>query len=185
MRKLVEAIDASPGEKDLWEMHERIGDMFAYEDEYREQGLSYEEIGKRRNDERMNSTVAKLKALFLTRLKTLGECTSDAVIRAIRYMEAHWDNAMRYREDGRYPMDNNAAERAFRPWAMKRKTTLQFGSDEGAETAAAYHSIVETVKMCGRSVWHYFGDFFNKVIDKKVDIKSCLPHNLGLSLAGR
>lgn len=184
-RKLVEAIDACPGDNDLWEMHELIVDMFGYEDEYRAQGLSYEEIGQRRNDERMKSTVARLKALLLTRLKTLEECTSDAVIRAIRYMEAHWDNAMRYREDGRYPMDNNAAERAFRPWAMKRKTTLQFGSDEGAEMAAAYHSIVETVKMCGRSVWHCFGDFFNKVIDKKVDIKSCLPHNLGLSLAGR
>lgn len=124
------------------------------------------------------------KALLLVRLQTLDEGTCDAIIKAIRYLDNHWDNAMRYRVDGRYPMDNNAAERAFRSWAMKMKTTLQFGSDEGAEMAAAYHSIVETVKMCGRSVWHFFGDFFRKVVDKNTDIRLCLPPNLGLSLAG-
>lgn len=183
-RYFTDAVEAAPSEKDIWQMREQIGLLFSYEREYARQGLSPGEIKKRRNDEKTKSTVARLKALLLARLQTLDECTSDAIIKAIRYLDNHWDNAMRYREDGRYPMDNNAAERAFRPWAMKRKTTLQFGSDEGAEMAAAYHSIVETVKMCGRSVWHFFGDFFKKVIDKNTDIGQCLPQNLGLSLAG-
>lgn len=91
---------------------------------------------------------------------------------------------MNFRENGRYPMVNNA-QRAFRPWAMKRKITLQFGSDEGAEMATAYHSIVETVKLCGKSVWHFLGDLYKKVIDKDTDIRTCLTQNLGLPLAGQ
>lgn len=41
-----------------------------------------------------------------------------------------------------------------------------FGSDEGVETAVVYHYLMETVKLCGKSVWHFFGDLYNKVIDK-------------------
>ena len=33
------------------------------------------------------------------------------------------------------------------------------GSDEGAEMAANYHSIIRTVKMQGRSAWEYLGKF--------------------------
>lgn len=37
---------------------------------------------------------------------------------------------------------------------------LDGGSDEGAEMAATYHSIIRTVKMQGRSAWEYLGKFF-------------------------
>ena len=31
-------------------------------------------------------------------------------------------------------------------------------------------------------VWHFFGNFFRKVIDKNTYIRKCLPQNLGLFL---
>ena len=40
------------------------------------------------------------------------------------------------------------------------------GSDEGAEMAATYHSIICTVKMQGRSAWEYLGKFFTKSLIK-------------------
>ena len=39
------------------------------------------------------------------------------------------------------------------------------GSDEGAEMAATYHSIISTVKMQGRSAWEYLGKFFTKIFN--------------------
>ena len=42
---------------------------------------------------------------------------------------------------------------------------LHFGSDEGAEMAATYHSIISTVKMQGRSAWEYLGKFFTKIFN--------------------
>ena len=46
------------------------------------------------------------------------------------------------------------------------------GSDEGAEMAATYHSIISTVKMQGRSAWEYLGEIFTKSLIKRIE--SCL-----------
>ena len=43
------------------------------------------------------------------------------------------------------------------------------GSDEGAEMAANYHSIIRTVKMQGRSAWEYLGKFFTKSLIKRIE----------------
>ena len=42
---------------------------------------------------------------------------------------------------------------------------LHFGSDEGVEMAATYHSIISTVKLQGRSAWKYLGKFFTKIFN--------------------
>ena len=43
--------------------------------------------------------------------------------------------------------NNNLAERAIRPLTTQRNSMQHFGSDEGAEMAATYHSIISTVKL--------------------------------------
>ena len=42
------------------------------------------------------------------------------------------------------------------------------GSDEGAEMAATYHSIIRTVKMQGRSAWEYLGEIFTKTLNPQL-----------------
>jgi len=56
------------------------------------------------------------------------------------------------------------AERAVRPFTTKRKHSLHFGSDEGAEIAAVYHGIISTVKLQGRSEWDYLGYFLSEFL---------------------
>ena len=63
-------------------------------------------------------------------------------------------------KDGSLPIDNNLAERAIRPLTTQLNAMLHFGSDEGVEMAATYHSIISTVKMQGWSAWEYLGNFF-------------------------
>ena len=46
---------------------------------------------------------------------------------------------------------------------------LHFGSDEGVEMVATYHSIISTVKMQGRSAWEYLGKIFTKSLIKRVE----------------
>lgn len=60
---------------------------------------------------------------------------------------------------------DNYAERAIRPLTTQSNSMLHFGSDEGAEMAATYHSKISTVKMQGRSVWEYLGRFFAKIFN--------------------
>ncbi|WP_032850778.1 transposase, partial [Bacteroides sp. 1_1_14] len=85
-------------------------------------------------------------------------------------------------KDGRYPISNNLAERAVRPFTTKRKNSLHFGSDEGAEIAAVYHSIISTVKLQGRSAWDYLGKFFTGIFNGCRDFLSLTPQNIDLAV---
>ena len=56
------------------------------------------------------------------------------------------------------------------------------GSDEGAEMAATYHSIISTVKMQGRSAWENLGKFFTKIFNGCRDFFSLRPDKIGLAI---
>ena len=72
--------------------------------------------------------------------------------------------------------------RAVRPFTTKRKNSLHFGSDEGAEIAAVYHSIISTVKLQGRSTWNYLGKFFTGIFNGCRDFLSLSPQNIDLAV---
>jgi len=54
---------------------------------------------------------------------------------------------VRYCDDGRIEIDNNAAERALRAIAVGRRNYLFAGSDAGGERAAAIYSLVASAKL--------------------------------------
>ena len=45
-----------------------------------------------------------------------------------------WEDLIRYSEDGNYDIDNQAAERAIRPFTVHRKNAVSFGSNTNYET---------------------------------------------------
>ena len=69
---------------------------------------------------------------------------------------------MRYREDGEYSIDNNIVERNVRPFTVDRKNTMTFGSEEGIDCVATYHTIIQTCRMMGVKVLKYLQSFFKK-----------------------
>ena len=88
---------------------------------------------------------------------------------ALNYLHKFWKEVFTYIKDGRYPISNNLAERAVRPFTTQRKNSLHFGSDEGAEIAAVYHSIISTVKLQGRSTWDYLGKLNHEILKPSLD----------------
>ena len=82
------------------------------------------------------------------------------MMQALNYLDHFRDELFLYRKDGSYPIDNNLAERSVRPFTTKRKCSLHFGSDEGVEMSAVYHSVISTLKLCGKSVWNFSGEYF-------------------------
>ncbi|SFA70132.1 Transposase IS66 family protein [Pseudomonas sp. NFIX10] len=50
--------------------------------------------------------------------------TQNALGKAVTYLANNWDKLERYVEEGYLPMDNNAAERAIRPFVIERKNWL-------------------------------------------------------------
>ncbi|MCK5911822.1 MAG: IS66 family transposase, partial [Caulobacter sp.] len=67
--------------------------------------------------------------------------------KAIHYMLRRWPSFVRFLDDGRVCLSNNAAERALRGIALGRKSWLFCGSDRGGQRAAILYSLIVTAKM--------------------------------------
>ena len=65
---------------------------------------------------------------------------------------------------------------------LARKNSLHFGSDEGAESAAVYHSLISTVKLQGRFAWDYLGKLFTGILNGCRDFLSLAPQNMNLAV---
>jgi transposase len=94
------------------------------------------------------------------------------VAAAIRYSLERWSALLRFCEDGRVEMDNNAAERALRAVALGRKNYLFAGSDSGGERAAAIYSLLGSAKLNGIDPEAYLSLVLRR-IDRSPDQPGC------------
>jgi hypothetical protein len=105
--------------------------------------------------------------------------TVNALKGAIRYALGLWEALIRYCDDGRLEIDNNAAERALRAVALGRKNYLFAGSDTGGERAAAIYSLIGTAKLNDRDPEAYLQMVLSRIADHPVNrIGELLPWNL-------
>jgi transposase len=72
---------------------------------------------------------------------------SASVAKPIDYLLKRWDNFIRFIDDGRICLTNNAAERALRGFALGRKSWLFAGSERGADRAAVMATLIMTAKL--------------------------------------
>jgi transposase len=72
---------------------------------------------------------------------------SSSVVAPIDYMLRRWDRFVRFLDDGRICLTNNAAERALRGFALGRKSWLFAGSERGADRAAVMATLITTARM--------------------------------------
>lgn len=104
--------------------------------------------------------------------------TKSDTARAVRYALGRWDVLVRYCDDGRLEIDNNAAERALRAVALGRKNYLFAGSDAGGERAAAIYSLIGTAKLNGLDPESYLRDVLSRIADHPINrIDELLPWN--------
>lgn len=76
--------------------------------------------------------------------------------KAITYLSNQWAELTAFLEDGRLPLDNNAAERALRAVAIGRKNWLFCGSFEHAALSANLFTVVATAALHGVNLRDYF-----------------------------
>jgi len=67
--------------------------------------------------------------------------------KAINYSLNRWASFVRFLDDGRICLSNNAAERGLRGVAVGRRNWTFAGSDAGARRAAHVFTLVETCKL--------------------------------------
>lgn len=153
---------------------ERIEALYAIEREIRGQAAD-----QRRDVRRARSRplLDAMKSWFTQTLKRISQKSETAV--AIRYALTRWEALIRYCDDGRIEIDNNAAERALRCVALGRKNYLFAGSDAGGERAAAIYSLIGTAKLNGCNPEAYLRDVLTRIADHPIArIAELLPWNL-------
>src|SRR3954451_6567369 len=89
----------------------------------------------------------------------------SAVTSAINYALGRWSALLRFCDDGRLEIDNNAAKRALRAVALGRNNYLLAGSDSGGERAAAMYSLIGSAKLNGLNPEAYLRDVLRRIAD--------------------
>src|SRR5580692_3701039 len=153
---------------------ERIAQLYGIEQEIRGRSpVERKEVRLARSRPLLEAMQAWLKAA----LSKLSQKSDVAV--AIRYALDRWSALLRFCEDGRVEMDNNAAERALRAVALGRKNYLFAGSDAGGERAAAIYSLLGSAKLNGIDPAAYMTSVLRRIADHPITrIDELLPWNL-------
>jgi hypothetical protein len=171
---------------DLYEAHaspiakealERIAALYGIEKEIR--GRPPDERKQVRST-RSRPVLESLHAWFKVSLAKLSR-KSD-VTQAIHYALGRWTQLIRYCDDGRLEIDNNAAERALRAVALGRKNYLFAGSNAGGDRAAAMYSLIGSAKLNGIDPEAYLSHVLSKIADHPINrIDELLPWNVDLA----
>lgn len=99
--------------------------------------------------------------------------------KALLYLHNQWPHLIRYVDDGEYPLDNNAAENAIRPFVVGRKNWLFSASQKGATASANLYSLIETAKANGVEPYAYLKRIFTELPNANTleQIEALLPWN--------
>ena len=91
-------------------------------------------------------------------------------------MLKRWQRFVRFIDDGRICLTNNAAERALRGFALGRKSWLFAGSERGADRAAVMATLIMTAKLNDVDPQAWLADVLGRINDHKItDLAALLP----------
>ena len=102
----------------------------------------------------------------------------NEVARVMDYMLRRIDVFIRFLDDGRICLSNNAAERVLRGIALGRKSWLFAGSDRGGERAAVMLTLIHTAKLNGVDPQAWLADVLHRINDHVIHrLDELLPWN--------
>ncbi len=179
-RKFVDAQKAQPTSKTNSKADKvvaTIAKLYRIESEAKNQGLSADERHALRQ-KKAKPILDKLKIWLDKHL--LEVLPSSLTGKAMHYLNNQWPRLIRYLEDGRYPIDNNVAEQAVRPFAIGRKNWLFSQTTAGAHASAVIYSIIETAKANELEPQAYLKQLFTELpnINSFEEIEKRLPWNV-------
>ena len=121
--------------------------------------------------------LAELKSwLEKTHLKVTKQ---SALGKAVSYLASNWSKLERYIEAGFLPIDNNAAERAIKPFVIGRKNWMFSDTPKGATASAQIYSLVETAKANGQESYTWLRHVLERLpqATSVEDFEALLPWN--------
>lgn len=105
--------------------------------------------------------------MYLVNMRSTWLLERHPMYKAINYMLNRYDSFCVYTLDGRFEIDNNAAENMMRPVALGRRNWMFAGSEHGAEMTAVMMSVVRTCLRLKINPQRYLADVLPRLASHK------------------
>ena len=125
-------------------------------------GREGDELRRKLRDERSREVIRRI----LDWIAATPALPQSGLGTAIAYTKGMWEGLVRFLEDPRIPLDNNAAERWIRGPVVGRKNYYGSKSRRGTEVAALYYTLIETAKLLGVEPKTYLRYALRKAIEQ-------------------
>lgn len=103
---------------------------------------------------------------------------NGALGKAIHYALRYWKKLTRFVENGSWPIDNNPAENAIRPFVIGRKNWLFSNTPKGAKASALLYGLIETAKANGHEPYHYLTYLFTELPKHDGCVEGLMPWDI-------
>ncbi|HEY0869305.1 MAG TPA: IS66 family transposase, partial [Acidothermaceae bacterium] len=123
---------------------ELIGQLYAIDAEC-PAGPAGDDTRRRLRDTKSRDVVGRMMAWVYATVPTI--LPESGLMKAIKYMAGVWTGLVRFLDEPRIPLDNNACERALRGPVVGRKNHYGSRSQRGTEVAALFYTLVESAKL--------------------------------------
>ncbi len=154
------------------QMAELIGQLYATEKQIKDQPPD------KKYEIRQDKSAAVLEKIKTLKDKSLQSCAPKSLFgKALGYLHNQWPKLIGYIEDGHYPIDNNPAENAIRPFVIGRKNWLFANSQQGAKASANLYGLIETAKAHKINPEKYLTEIYRQLPNAKTveQIEQLLP----------
>lgn len=171
--------EVSKDEYAAW-FEDQINKLYLIESQLIMDHATPDEIRKRRQEKDVTDILTSLWCEAQRLLKQKKPRYGEMMRTALNYMCNGWDELCNYRNDGHYTIDNMVAERAIRPFTVKRKGSMFYSSEKGIKNAMIFHTLIETCKRCGIMVKDYLTYVLSELNRGNKDYASLIPSAVAL-----
>ena len=151
-RQFVEVADNFPHECRY--VLEMIGQVYGYDAEARERGLTPDER-LRLHQDRSAPVMDQLHGWLETQLAERRTEPNSGLGQAIMYLLRHWLPLTLFLRKAGAPLDNNLVERALKRAVLHRKNALFYRTLNGAQVGDIFMSLIHTCQLCGANSFDY------------------------------
>ncbi len=157
-----------------------IAKLYHLEKGFKEQDLNHDQVTQERQ-QKSQPLLDKLQAYVVEQIKKTPP--QGSLGKALQYVLNHWGPLTKYLENGKLDIDNNAAERCIKPFAVGRKNWLFCGNVNGAKAAANIYSLIASAKIHDLKVFEYLKHVFEELpnADTPKKVEALLPKYLAQS----
>lgn len=154
-----------------------IRDIYRAESALREQDLSDSEFLEER-EKQVTPLLENFKLWLDDKIMKVRPTSNTG--KAIKYTLGQWDKLAKYMESPHLTPDNNASERAIKPFVMGRKNWLFSGSPRGAKASCFFYSLIQTAIENDMNPYGYLKWVFDQaaMMTGDIDGEKLLPWNV-------